>query len=78
MCFMCTQLRKRHSTSMKSVIWNLKENLALREFLIDNNLPWELIKMDTFLDIYLKYQAAEIHMQEHLHTNIFWLTEEIT
>lgn len=61
---------------MKSVIWNLKANLALREFLIDNSLPLELIKMDKFLDIHLKQEAAEIHMQEHLHTNIIWLVEE--
>lgn len=54
MCFMCTQLQERRSAGMKSAIWNLKENLALREFLIDNNLPRELIKMDTFLDIHLK------------------------
>lgn len=54
MYLMCIELQKKLSAHVRSVMQNLNENLALKEILIDSNLPWELIHMDTVPDIHPK------------------------
>lgn len=54
MYLVCIELQEKLSAHVRPVMQNLNENLALKEIVIDSNLPWELIHMATLPDIHLK------------------------
>lgn len=54
MYLVCIELQEKLSAHVRPVMQNLNENLALKEIVIDSNLPWELIHMATLPAIHPK------------------------